>query len=91
MRKRNESQQLIEKIEELTAGQSVVYYKGMTGWMFGSMTSYGDFISWLERAYKLGKWDFTQRKVSHVGETGVYEYIATRRRHAQPLFWIVEE
>jgi hypothetical protein len=87
MRTKGESGRLIALIEGLTRGQSVIYFKGMTGWMFGSMREYGEFIAWMDNAWADGKWDFTQRKVQELGGYGIYEYIATRRIKKAPVKW----
>jgi hypothetical protein len=90
MTKKHTSQEIIAKIEGLTVGQSVVYYRGMTGWMYDPFSEYGEFVYWLERAYDSGKWDFTQRKVSDFNGIGVFEYIATKRSVPKKILWVVD-
>lgn len=73
---------VVQRLENLEPGQSIVYHTGITGSFFKGMDhiEVAEAISYFTHAQDTGQWDFVQRKIMcHPTGLGVYQYIATRR------------
>lgn len=76
-----------KRVESLKPGTSAVYWCGRTGFMHGALCE-REWEKWVEEVNECGWFDFTQRKVGHRGEHGIFEYIARHRiTKRRPMRW----